>query len=100
MVRVRELREGDHTGTHRTFRAGGGRRLDYLLGIAGEVGEGLPFVARPTMASGGRARLLGRGRTWTLAWAEPHPCRSSAIVAAGISRPEFLRLLREARVLA
>lgn len=100
LVRDRDRPQGGRVGSHRTYRSPDGRRLDYLLGIAGEVGEGLPLAGTPALADGSPARLLGRATTWALVWSEPPPCDQSAIIGNGMTRGEFLALLAAAGVLA
>lgn len=89
LVRTSERRHTDHVGLHLVYRAPGGARLDYLVGVPGEVGEGLPLAGEPELATGERARLLGRDETWVLVWPEPPPCAQSAILGNGMDREEF-----------
>ena len=98
--RQRDRPHRDHVGVHRVFVAPDGRRLDYLLGVIGEVGEGLPLAGSVELGSGQPARLAGRGKTWTLVWVQNPPCRQGAVVAAGMGRRELLRILRRAGLLA
>lgn len=96
----RERNFPDHVGVHRVLIDSEGRRFDYLLGVPGEVGEGLPFRGSIRLASGRSARLVGTGETWIVVWAEPPPCRQSAVVAGGMPRAKALGLLRGAGLLA
>lgn len=94
LVRSTERPRLGTPGIHRTYRDGSGRRLDVLLGIEGEVGEGLPLVSRVPLAGGLRARLLGRGSTWILTWDELPPCGPTAVIGNGMGRAAFSALVR------
>jgi hypothetical protein len=85
---------------HRTYRDESGIRLDLLLGVEGEVGEGLPLRGQVDLASGVQGRLLGRARTWILAWEEPPPCGQTALIVNGIGRRSFRRLVAGTGLLA
>ncbi len=89
----------DHVGVRLGFRDDEGREIHYLVGIPGEFGEGLPFEGPVPVASGGPARLLGRGRTWVLAWNETGPCAAHAVLGHGFGRAEFERVLEDAGVI-
>ncbi len=93
LARERRRTYPDRLGLHRTLRAPDGRRLDYLLGAAGEIGEGLPLVARLPLATGTEARLVGRGDTWLLVWEGAPPCLRNAIIGNRMTRAGFLRVL-------
>lgn len=84
----------DHVGVRMTLRDPDGREITYLLGIEGEVGEGLPLVDSPVLADGAVARLMGEAETWVLAWERDEPCVATAILGSGIERGGFLELLR------
>lgn len=99
LVGQRERRYTDHVGVHQTLRAPDGRRLDYLLGVTGETGEGLPLEAMLLVVSGAEGRLLGRGGRWVLTWDAPEPCVQNTVVGNGMTRREFLDVLRGAGVL-
>jgi hypothetical protein len=81
------------------FRDPQGRRLYFLLGIPGEVGEGLPFVERRRLVDGSVGRLMGEGSTWVLAWPGRVPCQDMAIVGNEISPAAFETALRGASIL-
>jgi hypothetical protein len=100
LVRTREIRFADHVGVRTEFRDPRGRRLFFLLGIPGEVGEGLPLVdGERQLVDGSTARLLGRGDTWVLSWRGPPPCDDLAVVGNELSRGSFERALRGAHIL-
>jgi hypothetical protein len=100
LVRTREIRYADHIGVRREFRDPRGRRLYFLLGIPGGVGEGLP-VADPQveMGDGSVGRILGHDRIWVLAWDAEPPCDDMAVVGNELSRESFERALRAAHIL-
>ena len=89
----------DRVGMREEYRDRAGRLLVYLLGVAGEVGEGLPLGGRPTLMAGGRARFLGQASNWVLTWNEAPPCSQMSIVGNGFERDEFMSLLEEAGVI-
>jgi hypothetical protein len=98
--RTREISQGGQgVGIREEYRDRDGRLLVYLLGVAGEVGEGLPFVSRPTLTTGGRARFLGEAPNWVLAWNDEPPCSQMSIVGNGFEQEEFLGLLQDAGVI-
>jgi hypothetical protein len=100
LVRTREIRFADHVGVRSEFRDPRGRRIFLLLGIPGEVGEGLPVVdPEVDLADGSVGRLLGRDRIWILAWAGEQPCDDMAVVGNELSRGSFERALRGAHIL-
>lgn len=99
LIRTADRPHPDHVGVHIVYRAPGGARLDYLVGVAGEVGEGLPLVEEVEMATGEPARLLGRDDTWVLVWPEPPPCAQSAILGNGMDRTAFDELVEGTGIL-
>jgi hypothetical protein len=99
LVSEDERRYPDHVGARMEFRDPEGRRIFFLLGIPGEVGEGLPLVGEPSLVDGTPARLLGEVDRWVLAWEGEPPCRDMAIVGNEIGRSDFEAVLREASIL-
>jgi hypothetical protein len=98
--RTRELPQGDdRVAVREEYRDAEGRLLVYLLGVAGEVGEGLPHLGRRTLVAGGQARFLGEAPNWILAWDDEPPCSQMSIVGNGFERDEFLGLLEKAGVI-
>ncbi len=95
LVRTREFPERGHVGVRLEYRSPDGERLYYLVGISGDVGEGLPLADEIRLADGSAARLLGRGTTWILSWRDEPPCEPVAVIANGIGRARFLALMRE-----
>jgi hypothetical protein len=91
--RTQEVDEGDRTATRLDYRDARGRLLVYLLGLSGEVGEGLPLLAETRLPGGQPSRFLGSGRAWMLVWEEGFPCTQMAVVGNGFDRAGFVRLL-------
>lgn len=81
--------------TRLDYRDPEGRRLVYLLGLSGEIGEGLPLVARATLPGGQEGRFLGLGEAWMLVWEDAFPCLQMAVVGNGFHRPGFVRVLAD-----
>jgi hypothetical protein len=100
LERTREVEEGDHVALRKDYRDRRGRLLVYLLGLSGEVGEGLPFLGDVEVVTGQPARFLGRGENWALVWEEGFPCRQMAVVGNGFRREGFVRVVVEAAILA
>jgi hypothetical protein len=95
LVERREFRERDHVGARLEYRDREGRLLTYLVGVPGEVGEGLPLDRELRLADGNDGRLIGRGSTWILAWDDEPPCTPVAVIGNRLARPRFLELMRE-----
>lgn len=93
LVRAIDVPAPSHLGTRRSYREPGGARLEILLGAVGQVGEGLPLVEERELPSGAPGRLLGQGRRWALVWEGPPPCLRNGIIAEGMGRSLFLRVL-------
>ena len=97
--RTREFPEPDRVAIREEYRDPDGRLLVYLLGVTGEVGEGLPVADDLVIASGEPATLLGREANWVLRWEGDPPCSPSSIVGNGFDRDGFVGLLEDAEVL-
>jgi hypothetical protein len=97
--RTQEIEEPDHTAVRKDYRDRRGRLLVYLLGVSGEVGEGLPFRGQVELVTGRAARFLGRKENWTIVWEETFPCAQMAIVGNGFGREGFVRSLVDADIL-
>ena len=93
LKRTREFDEGDRVATRLDYRDPAGRLLVYLLGLSGEIGEGLPVLARTSLPGGQEGLFLGRGQAWMLVWEDPFPCPQMAVVGNGFGRKGFVRLL-------
>jgi hypothetical protein len=98
--RTREIEEPDHVAVRKEYRDRRGRLLVYLLGLSGEVGEGLPFLREVGLVTGQPARFLGRDGNWTIVWEEGFPCSQMAVVGNGFGREDFVRALVEADIIA
>ncbi len=94
-----EVPQPDSVGVREEYRDSEGRTLNYLLGIFGEIGEGLPFLGEMDLATGATARFLGQDLTWVLVWDDTFPCEQVAVIGNGFQRTDFLETMREAEVL-
>jgi hypothetical protein len=99
LVRTRDIDEGAHVAVREEYRDRQGRRLFYLLGLFGEIGEGLPVLEEYELVNGQRGRFLGRGRNWILVYEDRFPCPQVAVVGNGFRRQDFLNLLVEASII-
>jgi hypothetical protein len=99
LVRTRDNHEARSIGVREEYRDTEGATLTYLLGIYGEVGEGLPFEGDVELSGGATAGLLGRDLTWVLRWEDEFPCEQIAVIGNGMTRQEFEELMTEAGVL-
>jgi hypothetical protein len=99
LVRRSDRRYHDHMGGRMEFRGPSGRRIYFLLGVPGEVGEGLPFVGSRELVDGSVGRFMGEEDRWALAWRGDPPCEDMAVVGNEISGPAFQRALRKAAIL-
>jgi hypothetical protein len=93
LQRTREIEEIDRVATRVDYLDPEGRRLVYLLGLSGGIGDGLPVLATTILPGGPTARFLGRGEAWMLVWEDDFPCPQMAVVGNGFDRPGFVRLL-------
>lgn len=100
LTRSRDVPQGESIGVREEYRDSEGRSLTYLLGIFGEVGEGLPSEGELDLSGDATARLLGRDQTWVLVWEEQFPCDQIAVIGNGMSREAFEELMTEAGILA
>jgi hypothetical protein len=99
LFRRGERRYNDHVGVRMEFRHPSGRRIYFLLGIPGEIGEGLPLAGAPRLLDGSVGRLLGEEDRWALVWQGDPPCEDMAVVGNLISKSAFRRALRAASIL-
>jgi hypothetical protein len=99
LVRRSDRRYHDHLGGWMEFRGPSGRRIFFLLGVPGEVGEGLPFVGSRRLVDGSVGRFMGEEDRWALAWRGDPPCEDMAVVGNEISGAAFKRTLRNAAIL-
>jgi hypothetical protein len=99
LTRSRDIPQGESIGVREEYRDSEGRSLTYLLGIFGEVGEGLPFQEEVGLSGGATARLLGRDQTWVLVWEDQFPCQQIAVIGNGFRRSEFVEVMERAALL-
>lgn len=90
----------DHIGYRVEYRDDSGRSLYYFSGIAGEFGEGLPPVKVFRLVTGQRSWLIGKERTWVIAWDTGGLCGSHALFGSPFTQHEFVGVLRESGVIA
>jgi hypothetical protein len=96
---TREFDEGDRIAVRKDYRDDEGRLLVYLLGLSGEIGEGLPVLGEVRLASGERASFLGEGEAWMLVWESGFPCPQMGVVGNRMGKEAFLRLMVHAAIL-
>jgi hypothetical protein len=99
LVRTRQVDEGRHVALREEYRDGSGRRLFYLLGLHGGIGEGLVVRRHLELVNGHRAAFLGRGENWIVVYRDRFPCPQVAVIGNGFRRGEFLDLLVDASIL-
>jgi hypothetical protein len=88
----------DHVGVRLGFLDEQRRELHVLVGIPGEIGEGLPSAGEVELTEGRSGALLGRETVWVVRWDEADVCDPRAIIGNGFDRPSFLDALAEAGV--
>ena len=86
----------DHIGVRLGFRDEERREFHVLVGIPGEIGEGLPSAGDLELAEGRTARLVGQDRVWIVIWTEGDLCDPRAVIGNGFSRDEFVGALEDA----
>jgi hypothetical protein len=95
-----EVRYRTHVAFREEYRDAHGRRLFYLLGVVGEMGEGPGEFEPVTLADGTPATFFGQRDGWGVFWASEHPCPQMAVIGNRMDREEFIGLMQEARILA
>lgn len=93
-----EVEAEDHIGVRETFTSEG-RSVTLMVGIAGEVGEGLPVAGQRETTTGMFATLQGEADTWALTWRDAGTCGDRAVLGEGLGQADFEDLMREARIL-
>ena len=86
----------DHVGVRLGFRDAQLREFHVLVGIPGEIGEGLPPAGELMLSEGRTARLLGRDRVWIAVWTEDDLCDPRAVIGNDFTRDEFIQALTNA----
>jgi hypothetical protein len=79
----------DHVGVRLGFRDDERRQLHVLVGIPGEIGEGLPTAGDVPLTQGRTAELVGEGRVWIVIWSEGDRCDPRAVIGDGFTRDTF-----------
>lgn len=97
--RSREIRYRTHVALREEYRDVEGRRLFYLRGVVGEMGEGAGEFEPVTLVDGTPATFFGREDAWGIFWEGRHPCPQMAVIGNGIGRRDFIGLMVEARIL-
>jgi hypothetical protein len=96
---TQEVRYRTHVALREEYRDANGRRLFYLLGVVGEMGEGPGEFEPVTLADGTPATFFGQREGWGVFWASEHPCPQMAVIGNRMGREEFIGLMQEAGVL-
>lgn len=91
-------RYSNRVGVRLGYRDADKRELHVFAGIPGEFGEGLPDAGEVQVSGGWPGRLLGGGSVWVLAWDTSGPCAAHAVLGKGLTRRDFLRVLKESGV--
>jgi hypothetical protein len=86
----------DHVGVRLGFRDPGGREFHVLVGIPGEIGEGMPTAGELELTEGRRAELVGRDEVWIAIWGEDDRCDPRAVIGNGFTRETFREALVDA----
>jgi hypothetical protein len=86
----------DHIGVRLGFRDEEMREFHVLVGIPGEIGEGLPSAGDLELSEGRTARLVGGDRVWIVIWTEGDLCDPRAVIGNRFSRDEFVGALEDA----
>jgi hypothetical protein len=98
LVKTQQIDEGEHVAIREEYRDREGRRLYYLLGVFGEIGEGLSARRELELVNGERGTFLGREANWILVYEDEFPCPQVAVVGNGFRRGDFLDLLVDAGI--
>jgi hypothetical protein len=86
----------DHIGVRLGFQDEDRRQFHVLVGIPGEIGEGLPSAGDVELTEGRSARFMGREQVWIVVWTEDDLCDPRAVIGDGFTRDTFLEALAEA----
>jgi hypothetical protein len=86
----------DHIGVRLGFRDEDRREFHVLVGIPGEIGEGLPSAGELELSEGRTARFLGEDDVWIVVWEEDDRCDPRAVVGNGFTRESFQEALADA----
>jgi hypothetical protein len=97
--RTREIEYPSHVALRTEYRDREGRRLFYLRGVLGEVGEGSGEFEPVTLVDGTPATFFGQRDSWGVYWEDDPPCPQMAVIGNAFRRRRFIELMEEARVL-
>jgi hypothetical protein len=86
----------DHVGVRLGFRDPQEREFHVLVGIPGEIGEGLPTAGELELTEGRTAELVGRDDVWIAIWDEDDRCDPRAVIGNGFTRETFGEALVDA----
>jgi hypothetical protein len=86
----------DHVGVRLGFRDPQGREFHVLVGIPGEIGEGLPTAGELELTEERTAQLVGRDDVWIAIWDEDDRCDPRAVIGNGFTRETFEEALVDA----
>jgi hypothetical protein len=86
----------DHVGVRLGFRDPQGHEFHVLVGIPGEIGEGLPTAGELELTEGRTAQLVGRDDVWIAIWDEDDRCDPRAVIGNGFTRETFEEALVDA----
>jgi hypothetical protein len=86
----------DHVGVRLGYRDDQRREFHVLVGIPGEIGEGLPAAGTLELTEARTARMMGRDRVWVVVWSEGDLCDPRAVIGNGFDRDEFVDALGDA----
>ena len=86
----------DHIGVRLGYRDDRRREFHVLVGIPGEIGEGLPAAGSVELAGGETGTVLGRDDVWVVVWREGDVCDPRAVIGNGFTRSEFVAALTDA----
>jgi hypothetical protein len=88
----------DHLGVRLGYRDEQDREFHVLVGIPGEIGEGLPAAGTGELelTEGRTAEFVGRDRVWVVVWIEGDRCDPRAVIGNGFTQETFREALVDA----
>jgi len=86
----------DHVGVRLGYRDDRQREFHVLVGIPGEIGEGLPPAGSLDLREGRIGTLVGEGTVWVVVWNEHDVCDPRAVIGNGFTRSGFEEFLGDA----
>lgn len=91
-----EDRYSDHIGVRLGYRDASSREFHVLVGVPGEIGEGLPPAGSIELSGGATGVLVGREEVWVVVWQQDDVCDPRAVIGNGFTRSAFLEALADA----